>query len=100
MEATDYNFNHTPCFYEYNPQKNLVERQTIPVKPAEDVLERTHLDDEQITINEEKLDILAQAVKARYGKVNKLNIPKLIQKYNFGRRMKKVISEIYKDATE
>jgi len=98
MEATEYNFNHTPCFFVYDGEN--VKEVVITHKPADEVLTRTHLDVEQITINEEKLDILADAVEQRFGKVSKINIPKLIEKHRFGKRMRKVISEIYKDATE
>ena len=101
MEAIEYNFRHIPNFFVYDKDRlKKIKEVVIPHKPADDALTRTHIDDEQVFINEEKLDILAQAVKQRFGKVSKINIPRLIEKHKFSKRMRKVISELYKDATE
>ena len=43
-EATEYNFEHHPCFYLYNTDTGDLRKEIIPHAPAEQVMERKHLE--------------------------------------------------------
>jgi len=43
-EATEYNFSHQPCFYLYDTDSGELRKEIIPHAPAEQVMERKHLE--------------------------------------------------------
>lgn len=46
-EATEYNFRHEPCFYVWDTDSKELVREVIPHAPAEEVLSRVHIEEQQ-----------------------------------------------------
>ncbi len=46
-EATEYNFRHEPCFYIWDTDSKELIREVIPHAPAEEVLSRVHIEEQQ-----------------------------------------------------
>jgi hypothetical protein len=43
-EATEYNFEHQPCFYLYDTETKELKREIIPHAPADQIMTRKHLE--------------------------------------------------------
>lgn len=46
-EAVEYNFRHEPCFYVWDTDSKELVREVIPHAPAEEVLSRVHIEEQQ-----------------------------------------------------
>lgn len=46
-EAVEYNFRHEPCFYVWDTDSKELVREVIPHAPAEEVLSRIHIEEQQ-----------------------------------------------------
>jgi hypothetical protein len=96
LEATDYNAKHEPCFYVYETVTNEIHKEVIPHKPADEVLDFSHLQTaQQNLIDEQKIAALVKAMKGPKSARLNLNVPAMIAKINVNRRVKKIMLGIY-----
>jgi DNA repair exonuclease SbcCD nuclease subunit len=97
LEATDYNKKHKPCFYVYETVTNEIHKEIIPHVPGDEVLDFSHLQTaQQNLVDEQKLIALAKAMQgSRSPGAKRIDIPKMLNKLNVTKRVKKIVMEIH-----